>query len=572
MQGVAEGGGPAGSLAPIGAWLGPWEVLGPLGRGGFAEVVRARRQDGVEAALKVSRDRERVRPDPGLGVHPHIVSTLEAGLDHDPPWVALELAAGGSLRGALQVGGLEPRVALRLVTEVAAALDHAHGRGVLHLDVKPENVLLDGPLPAGRARLADFGAVRPEPRVEHSLLGASQTGAAARTRGYAAPELLEGAGVVDRRADVWGLGALAFELLTGRRPVGLDRPTDLAPHLPRAVDAALAAALTADPLRRQPSAGHLARDLAAAFAGAPPRPPAIGPAPEPPTPPARPRRGRLVVAAAAFGLAGLGAAVLALQPLPAPPAPGPRPPRELVQTDARGGRAVTWLLIDPDHRRPTAVLDVARAGPAADPSGNGALHDGVVDELRVRGLAARGQGLYPGQEAWLQDPLQRRALIKQLGAAQVVDPVQSADDGAPHLLLVDLLDWRVVAATPPRTPGLAELGRRVSGWFEARSGQHERSLAVLPLTGASQDETALHAELVAAIVGARAPRLIVRPRFGAAERLRKDGEAGLAARLVLATALEVRPKGGAAPTRLLRVALRDVDTSEVLGATTAELP
>ncbi len=599
---MAEGAEPrATDLAPTGAWLGPWEVLGPLGRGGFAEVVRARRQDGLEAALKVSRDRERVRPDPSLGAHPHIVATLEADLDHDPPWVALELAPGGSLRGSLRAGRPGPRVALRLVTEVAAALDHAHGRGVLHLDLKPENVLLDGPLPAGRVRLADFGAVRPEPRVEHSLLlGASQAGGVARTRDYAAPELLEG-GVIDRRADVWGLGALAFELLTGRRPVGLDRPTDLVRGLPRAVDEVLAHALAADPARRPASAGALARDLAAALAdaetadetptvllgaGASPRDPRDGARRSPAVGEharqdggPRPRESRLGVGAsrraaeqgpgrrlalvlAVWSLLGLLGLVGGIGWLAAPVEP---PPSPHVRPEGR----VAALLDAGGLVGPVAVLPTAPTGPAAspDPAGDEALRRPLVDELTALGAAAPVAAPQV-HTASLHERDIRLALTRSTGAALLLDPVRAADGGEPHLLLVELAGWRVAAASAPRTPGLLELGRRIAGWVEAGSQGHERSLALLPLEGAGLDQTSLHAELVGAVVAARAPRLVVRPRVGADERLRTAGPAGLAARLLLVSSLEVRPGQG----RLLRVALSDVETHEVLGSATVELP
>lgn len=297
----------------------PWrglEVLAELGRGEHGVVLSARRaRDGTALALKVLR-----APPGGVGPdttarfqrearllarldHPGILRLHDAGEDDGAPFILTDAASGGSLADA---GPLPAARALALGIELADALAHAHAQGVVHRDLKPTNVLLDAPgadapgargrrpespAPSGReaprARLADFGLARAlEDQASltgsHALLG---------TLGFAAPEQLVVAGRVDARADVFGLAALAWWLLTGAapfagarsfgdflararagpgslavRPPRAGRPPDLAPGPLAVVDAVLTEALRADPLARIDLAA-LRRGLAEALAG-----------------------------------------------------------------------------------------------------------------------------------------------------------------------------------------------------------------------------------------------------------------------------------------------------------------
>jgi serine/threonine-protein kinase len=345
-----------------GATFGPYRILAPLGRGGMAAVYRA--HDPAldrDVALKVLPAEflhdpafaERFRHEARVAArleHPHVVPIHGYGIEDGRPWMAMRLLGGGSLADRVKRGALPPAEAAAVLQDVAGALDYAHARGVVHRDVKPANVLLDE---AGRAYLADFGIAR---MLEGSPI-VTATGLIQGSPSYMAPEQAMGA-KVDRLADVYALGVMSFECLTGRvpytgttpvailmkhvqEPVPQPPASELAPPLAAVVRRALAKA----PADRWPSAGALADALAAAAAGAPPPTTAetlptlvAEPTPAPPRPPARSAAGpapaarrpgrRLAWAAAAIlALAG-GVGLLGWLALPRadpPSAPSPAP-------------------------------------------------------------------------------------------------------------------------------------------------------------------------------------------------------------------------------------------------------
>src|SRR5579883_595752 len=211
---------PSDTLAPMALVLGSYEVEAELGRGAFGRVYRARhRPTGAVRALKLVDgvpDREtlarfereaaalaRVGGDGVVPVH-------EAGLAQGRYWFVMDLMPGGSLRARLKARGrLEWREAVTIALAVARALARCHAAGVVHRDVKPDNVLFDD---EGRPRLSDFGVVRD---LHASVL--TETGGALGTPAYMAPEQLDGARV-DGRADVYATGVLLHELVAGERP------------------------------------------------------------------------------------------------------------------------------------------------------------------------------------------------------------------------------------------------------------------------------------------------------------------------------------------------------------------
>ena len=140
--------------------------------------------------------------------HPNVIPVLDAGESDGTGWIVMHLAAGGSLADRLEAGPLEPDEAVRILRQVATALDAAHAEGRLHRDVKPANVLLE---PDGHAWLADFGVAR--------AVGNTTTvpGQMIGTAAYMAPEVIAG----DRArpaADLYAFACMAFEVITGRRP------------------------------------------------------------------------------------------------------------------------------------------------------------------------------------------------------------------------------------------------------------------------------------------------------------------------------------------------------------------
>jgi serine/threonine-protein kinase len=213
--------------------------------------------------------------------------------------MATALIEGLNLQEAIAEGVLSPAAAARLIGQVAAGLDAAHGLGLLHRDVKPGNVLLDGPPATGTAYLTDFGLSK----HVGSQSGLTRTGRWVGTIDYAAPEQLQ-AQEVDLRVDVYGLGCVLFEVLTGEVPFPKARaiqkmiahigepPPAVSAERPAAApfDAVIARAMAKEPAARFESAGALgdaAREAAAACEdeeGAadgppPPSPPAGGDAP-----------------------------------------------------------------------------------------------------------------------------------------------------------------------------------------------------------------------------------------------------------------------------------------------------
>ena len=199
-------------------------------------------------------------------VHPNVVTVFDEGRDGAEAFMVMELVSGKTLRDIVaDRGPLPPHEVSRLVTQVAAALDAAHAAGVVHCDVKPANVIVDR---SGTAKLTDFGIARAaRDRDEQELLGTAR---------YIAPERVEG-GPVTARTDVYGLGLLAYELLTGRPTFDGSTNEELVrerlmgppPSLRHArvgiderLDAVVTRALSIDPARRYSSAGGFARAFA----------------------------------------------------------------------------------------------------------------------------------------------------------------------------------------------------------------------------------------------------------------------------------------------------------------------
>jgi serine/threonine-protein kinase len=202
-----------------------------------------------------------------------IVTIFDVGEWNGRPFIVMEYLSGGSLQEALRREGAQPPArALAWLEQAGRALDHAHGRGVVHRDVKPANLLLDGD---GRVHVADFGVA-----TAAGLATLTQTGTVIGTAGYLSPEQAEGR-VATPASDRYALGVVAFELLTGIRPYANDNPTaEAAAHVtapvpsisrvarwvPRQADAVFERALAKDPARRFASCGALVAALHEAFA------------------------------------------------------------------------------------------------------------------------------------------------------------------------------------------------------------------------------------------------------------------------------------------------------------------
>jgi eukaryotic-like serine/threonine-protein kinase len=281
--------------------IGPWRVLQELGRGGMSTVVLAERADGAyqrRVALKLPE----LRPLRGAAIgerfarernilaalsHPGIAMMIDAGIDGrtGQPWLAMEYVDGRPITEHAAALPLAARV--RLFQQVLAAVQHAHAQLVIHRDIKPANVLVDR---EGRVKLLDFGVAKLL-EGEGASSDLTQWAGAAMTPQYASPEQVAGR-PLGTASDVYSLGVLLFELLTGGRPYRLKRGTTaeleeaitqadvvvpsrsvpdrlLARRLRGDLDAVVMKALAAEPAQRYASAEAFARDLERWLAGRP---------------------------------------------------------------------------------------------------------------------------------------------------------------------------------------------------------------------------------------------------------------------------------------------------------------
>jgi serine/threonine protein kinase len=211
--------------------------------------------------------------------HPGIVVVYDVGMDLEvgTPYMALEFLRGKTLESILAAGQvLDWREAIRTVARVAEALHHAHAHGIIHRDVKPANIMI---LASGEPKVLDFGVAK--------LEGAELTagGKVLGSPSYMSPEQMDGA-ALDARSDLFSLGAVLYELVTGQKAFGgPDLPTivkklayedppppsSVRSGLPKALDGVVTRALAKDPARRYPSAKELAEDIEDLLADRPPR-------------------------------------------------------------------------------------------------------------------------------------------------------------------------------------------------------------------------------------------------------------------------------------------------------------
>ena len=288
-----------------GAKIGPYEILGELGRGGMATVYRAY-QPNLEREVAIKVLPEFLVEQPGFKArfhreavavarlqHPNILSVFDHGEQDGVTYIVSEYVEGGTL--AARMGApIQLEYCVRILRPIADALDYAHSEGVIHRDVKPSNILLDR---RGTPILSDFGLARVASEQGERL---TQTGAMVGTPTYMAPEQCSGheAGAP---ADIYALAVIAFEMVTGRVPFSAPTalgviaahqvtpppsPRKFNPSLPQVIEQPLLTGLAKNPAERPETATDFVEALAAAVTSSPPAYPLTPPpaTPLPPTP------------------------------------------------------------------------------------------------------------------------------------------------------------------------------------------------------------------------------------------------------------------------------------------------
>src|SRR5579864_1613912 len=274
-----------------GTKLGPYEIQSPLGAGGMGEVYRARdTRLGRDVAIKVlpshlssnsdlkARFEREARAISSLN-HPHICHLYDIGSQDGTDFIVMELLEGETLADRLQKGALPLKQALEVGVEIAEALEKAHKSGIVHRDLKPGNIMVTK---AG-AKLMDFGLARPAQAMKAMTSGSIDTmskpltgeGKIVGTFQYMAPEQIHG-GNLDARTDIFALGAVLYEMVTGKRAFAgksqisvmsaiLEREPEpisaVQPLTPATLDHMIQRALAKDPEERWQSATDLKQEL-----------------------------------------------------------------------------------------------------------------------------------------------------------------------------------------------------------------------------------------------------------------------------------------------------------------------
>ncbi len=380
----------------IGQRLDKYEVVALLGKGGMAAVYRARqasmdrdvaikviKPDLTEIGDFVTRFQREARTVASLS-HANILKVFDYGQQGDLAYLVMELLPGGSLAEMLDQGPLPLDVTSQMLDQIASALDYAHRKGIIHRDLKPQNVLLDD---AGNAHLTDFGIAK----ILSETMALTQSGAAMGTPAYMSPEQWQGQ-ALDARADVYALGVMLFEMLTGQLPFAGDTPAsimyqhlqqppppvrNLRADLPPGFEAVIGQALAKDRDDRFASAGDLAAAFKSALVGqtpvkGPPRPKPVD-ATQIETPvstpaPARSRRPLLVGGALVIALLLIGGLVI-LSGGPGQPTQTSTAPVVAIQATTPAtmtARAPTATSVPPTPTRQTATLTPTMSASATD--------------------------------------------------------------------------------------------------------------------------------------------------------------------------------------------------------------
>ncbi len=255
------------------------EILEVLGHGGMGVVYKAR-QIELDRVVALKILRPNISQDAGFAErflrearalaklnHPNIITVYDFGRKDALYFFIMEFVDGTNLRHVERVGQLSPAAALNIVPQICSALQYAHDNGVVHRDIKPENILLTK---SGDVRIADFGLAKLAGMDDHAPL--TGTWQVMGTPHYMAPEQFEKPNTVDHRADIYSLGVVIYELLTGELPIGRFRLPSEKVHVDVRLDEVVLRALDKEPDRRYQRATDVATAVDAASAARPSEP------------------------------------------------------------------------------------------------------------------------------------------------------------------------------------------------------------------------------------------------------------------------------------------------------------
>jgi len=264
--------------------LGPYKIIALIGEGGMGAVYRAKdTRLGRDVAVKIlptTDDRERLQRfeqearTTGMLNHPNLLTVFDVGVSDGTPYLVSELLEGETLHARLQRGAVSPRIAVEIALQLAQGLAAAHEKGVVHRDLKPDNVFLTRDR---RVKILDFGIAKLNPGSDGPTfqVAATEPGMVLGTVGYMSPEQVRGE-PVDGRSDIFSLGTILYEMISGSRAFKHDsaietltailkeEPPDLAdrlPNIPPAVDRLVRRCLEKERERRFQSARDLAFNL-----------------------------------------------------------------------------------------------------------------------------------------------------------------------------------------------------------------------------------------------------------------------------------------------------------------------
>lgn len=273
------------------------EILELIGQGGMGFVFKAR-QPKLDRLVALKILPQSLAADPAFAErftregrvlaklnHPNIVTVHDFGLSNNYFYLLMEYVDGVNLRQAMKANQFTPAQALAIVPKICEALQYAHNEGVLHRDIKPENILLDS---KGRVKIADFGIAKLAGEAQADL-SLTATGYLLGTPSYMAPEQIENTGSVDHRADIYSLGVVFYEMLTGGLPIGhFALPSEKSYVDPR-LDEVVLRTLEKDRERRTQTADEVKTQVETIAASAPAAAPPAKPSPLPTAQPASDR-------------------------------------------------------------------------------------------------------------------------------------------------------------------------------------------------------------------------------------------------------------------------------------------